>query len=237
MSAPNVLGYALAAVAQWVVVQTGRRGWAWLAWMIRSKDSLFSHCWLTRRAQANRRASPLPPPFPLFRCTGHSAMSSALCLLGGGDGCVGCVACVWEEMRARTRPLCLPSLLEFPPPFSHPLFNYPSTYPTHLLLPPPCPSYQLRVPLYTCCTASPVKSSHCVAPPFTFHQHHTLLLRKLPLTTPALRPCGLTLQCEQRPYTTPRSFNRLALLVAARRAVSSIQTKSPADPSAASAGG
>lgn len=56
MSAPNVLGYALAAaaVAQWVVVVhttvQRRGGEAWLAWMIRSKDSLsslFSHCSLT----------------------------------------------------------------------------------------------------------------------------------------------------------------------------------------------
>ena len=149
----------------------------------------------------------------------------------------GLPACV-VPLRERAL-LCLPSLLEFPPPFSHPLFNYPSTYPTHLLLPLPITKvhHQSRVHLYTHCTASPVKSSHCVPPPFTSHQHHTLLLRKLPLTTPALRPCGLTLQCEQRPYTTPRSFNRLALLVAARRAVSSPQTKSPADPSAASAGG
>jgi hypothetical protein len=98
MSAPNVLGYALAAVAQWVVVQTGRRGWAWLAWMIRSKDSLsllFSHCWLTRRAQANRRASPLPPPFPLFACTGHSAMSSARCCLCWLCACLVVVTGVW----------------------------------------------------------------------------------------------------------------------------------------------
>lgn len=70
MSAPNVLGYALAAaaVAQWVVVVVvhttvqRRGGEAWLAWMIRSKDSLdslFSHCSLTTTGSpSNRRASP-----------------------------------------------------------------------------------------------------------------------------------------------------------------------------------
>ena len=104
MSAPNVLGYALAAVAQWVVVQTGRRGWAWLAWMIRSKDSLFSHCSLTttNRPQPTRtiQSAGLPPPaaamaVPSF-CV-HWALCDELCsvlpvlpLCLLGDGCVGC---------------------------------------------------------------------------------------------------------------------------------------------------
>ena len=170
--APNVLGCM--RWQQCVVVHTTvqrRGGEAWLAWMIRSKDSLFSHCSLTTTTNtgrpSNRRASPLPPPppFPLFACTGHSAMSSVLVLPMPVLLCACLVTGVWaaclrvggEAEPARTRPLCLPSLLEFPPPFSHPLFNYPSTYPTHLLLPPSCPSYQSRVPLYTCCTASPVK--------------------------------------------------------------------------------
>ena len=159
MSAPNVLGCALAAaaaVAQWVVVHTTvqrRGGEAWLAWMIRAKDSLFSHCSLTTTTNtgrpSNRRACPLPPPppFPLFACTGHSAMSSLglccclpACLPACARRCSVLAAClvvtgVWAAcvvpLRERAL-LCLPSLLEFPPPFSHPLFNYPSTYPTHL---------------------------------------------------------------------------------------------------------
>lgn len=168
----------------WYIHTTVQRrgGEAWLAWMIRSKDSLFSHCSLTttpRQTPAGHRIGGPPPSRRrrrslFFACTGHSAMSSlglccclpacarrcsvlAACLVLGGDGCVGCLCRASASERARTRPLCLPSLLEFPPPFSHPLFNYPSTYPTHLATYSHHQVHLLsRVPLYTR-VASPVK--------------------------------------------------------------------------------
>jgi hypothetical protein len=98
---------------------------------------------------------------------------------------------VWEEEETgaseRERALSL----------SLPFWNFrrlshiPSLTTPPLILPTHYYSYyylvycQSRVPC-TRTASSPVKSSHCVAPPFTSHQHHTLLLRKLPLTTPAL---------------------------------------------------
>lgn len=81
-----------------------RGGEAWLAWMIRSKDSLFSHCSLTttNRPQPTRtiQSAGLPPPaaamaVPSF-CV-HWALCDELCsvlpvlpLCLLGDGCVGC---------------------------------------------------------------------------------------------------------------------------------------------------
>ena len=108
MPAPNVLG--MRWQQQWMGGGgTDGEAAAWLAWMIRSKDSLsrlFSHCSLTTTrspcAHSNRRASPFPPPwpFPLFACTGRSAMSSARCCLCWLCACLVVVTGVWAALPA-----------------------------------------------------------------------------------------------------------------------------------------
>lgn len=114
-----------------------------------AKDSLdsllFSHCCSaltpSAPAQANRRASPLPPPFRLF-CTGHSARSSVLSACG--RRLVVClVTGVWAVCESASLP---GSALRTRPragPVSLPFWNFrrlshiPSlTTPPHLL---PCP--------------------------------------------------------------------------------------------------